>query len=109
MYLIVIAWFYVTLMMALAEGFSPQGTALGAIMTFVLYGLLPMSIVVYILATPERKRRLKARREAEQRAYEEAQALQTGSRPASAAHPDASSHAPRTAQDSSVAPMREKL
>ena len=43
MYLIVIAWTYVTLMMAVAEATSPQGTVLGAIITFVLYGLLPMA------------------------------------------------------------------
>ncbi|RYH15078.1 MAG: hypothetical protein EON54_28910, partial [Alcaligenaceae bacterium] len=48
MYLIVIVWTYVTLMMAVAEATSPVGTVLGAIVTFVLYGLLPMSILVYI-------------------------------------------------------------
>ena len=36
MYLIVIAWFYVTRMMALAEAASPQGSILGAVITFVL-------------------------------------------------------------------------
>lgn len=62
MYLIVIAWTYVTLMMAVAEATSPQGTVLGAIITFALYGLLPMGILVYILGTPSRKRKIKARR-----------------------------------------------
>ena len=33
MYLVVIAWLYVVLLMALAEAFSPQGTVLGAIVT----------------------------------------------------------------------------
>ena len=56
MYLIVIAWTYVTLMMAVAEATSPTGTLLGAIITFVLYGALPMGILVYILGTPSRKR-----------------------------------------------------
>lgn len=74
MYLILIAWFYVTLMMAIAEASSPAGSVLGGLITFVLYGLLPMAIVGYILATPERKRRLKARREAEQQAWDAAQA-----------------------------------
>ena len=41
MYLIAIAWIYVVLMMALAEAMSAQGTVLGAIFTFVLYGCLP--------------------------------------------------------------------
>ena len=61
MYLIVIAWTYVTLMMAVAEATSPTGTLLGAIITFVLYGVLPMGILVYILGTPSRKRAIKAR------------------------------------------------
>ena len=42
MYLIVIAWTYVTLMMAVAEATSPLGTVLGAVITFALYGLLPV-------------------------------------------------------------------
>lgn len=46
--LIVIAWLYVTVMMAVAEASAANGTLLGAIVTFVLYGLLPISIVVYI-------------------------------------------------------------
>ncbi|MBK7059576.1 MAG: hypothetical protein IPI03_11450 [Rubrivivax sp.] len=64
MYLVIIAWLYVVLMMALAEALSSQGSVLGAVFTFVLYGLLPLSIVVYILGTPARKR-ARARREAE--------------------------------------------
>ena len=108
MYLIVIAWFYVTLMMALAEAFSPQGTILGGLITFGLYGLLPMAIIVYILGTPERKRKLKAQREAEQRAYDESQ--QACTQPAAASDlPDASSHAPSATQNGSITPMREKL
>ena len=74
MYLVIITWLYVTLMMAVAEATSSTGSVLGAFFTFVLYGLLPMSILVYILGTPARKRRLKARREAEQRAWDAAQA-----------------------------------
>lgn len=72
MYLILIAWLYVTLMMAIAEATNPIGSVLGGIVTFVLYGLLPMSIVAYLLATPQRKRRLKARRQAEQQAWDAA-------------------------------------
>jgi len=44
------------LMMALAEALSAQGTVLGAIFTFVLYGCLPLSIVMYLLGTPMRRR-----------------------------------------------------
>lgn len=73
MYLILIAWLYVTLMMAIAEASSPVGSVLGAIVTFVLYGLLPMGIVGYIFGTPARKRRLHAQRLQAQRDWDAAQ------------------------------------
>jgi hypothetical protein len=63
MYLVAIAWIYVVLMMAVAEALSPQGTVLGALLTALLYGALPLSIVMYLLGTPHRRR---ARRAAEQ-------------------------------------------
>jgi mannose/fructose/N-acetylgalactosamine-specific phosphotransferase system component IID len=56
MYLIAIAWGYVALMMALAEATSSQGSILGAIVTLLLYGVLPISIVLYLLGTPHRKK-----------------------------------------------------
>jgi hypothetical protein len=56
MYVVAIAWGYVVLMAALAEAMSPQGTVIGAFFTFVLYGALPLSIVLYIMGTPARKR-----------------------------------------------------
>lgn len=64
-YLVIIGWTYVVLMMSVAEATNPQGTVLGAVFTFLLYGVLPVSIVVYIMLTPARKRALRARREAE--------------------------------------------
>jgi mannose/fructose/N-acetylgalactosamine-specific phosphotransferase system component IID len=65
MYLVAIAWIYVVLMMAVAEATSPQGTVLGAIFTFLLYGALPLSIVMYLLRTPHRRRMRRAREEEE--------------------------------------------
>ena len=65
MYLIAIAWFYVVLMMAVAEALSSQGTVLGAVITFVFYGLLPVGLLMYILGTPGRKRARKAAEAAE--------------------------------------------
>lgn len=65
MYLIVIAWLYVALMMAVAEATSSIGTLLGAFFTFVLYGALPVSLVVYLIGTPARKRAIKVRETAE--------------------------------------------
>lgn len=65
MYLVVIAWLYVTLMMAAAEATASNGSLLGALVTFVLYGLLPMGIVVYLMGSPARRRAIK-RKEAEE-------------------------------------------
>ena len=60
MYLVAIAWMYVVLMMAVAEATAPQGTVIGAVFTFLLYGVLPMGIVLYIMGTPGRRRALRA-------------------------------------------------
>ena len=65
MYLVAIGWIYVVLMMAVVEAMSSQGTLLGACVTFVLYGLLPLAVVLYIGATPARKRARRARELAE--------------------------------------------
>ena len=67
MYIVLIAWLYVALMMAIAEATSPVGSVLGAIFTFILYGLLPMAIVGYVMGTPARR---KARQTSEHNATE---------------------------------------
>lgn len=56
MYLVAIAWMYVVVMMTVVEATSQNGTVIGAIFTFLLYGALPLSVVLYILRTPTRKR-----------------------------------------------------
>jgi hypothetical protein len=71
MYIVPIAWMFVVVLMTIAEATSTQGTLLGAFFTFVLYGLLPLSIVMYVLGTPGRRR---ARRAAE--AAEAAEAVE---------------------------------
>lgn len=105
MYLIVIAWTYVTLMMAVAEATSPNGTVLGAVITFALYGMLPMGILVYILGTPSRKRAIKAREAAEQAAYDAEQAATTAT---GSAAPDAGGEAPASAEGPTVAAVRKE-
>ncbi len=65
MYLVAIAWAYVALMMAAAEALSPQGTLFGAFITLMLYGVLPLGLLMYILGTPGRKRRRAAELAAE--------------------------------------------
>jgi uncharacterized membrane protein len=85
MHLVAIAWIYVVLMMALAEALSSQGTVLGAVITFVLYGLLPLSVVLYVMGSPARGR---ARRAAE------AAALAAAAAAAPSATPDGGGMAP---------------
>ena len=101
MYLVLIAWLYVTVLMAVAEATSPPGSLMGAIITFTLYGLLPMGIMGYILGTPGRKRALHARAMAER----EAQSVEVES---GSAEPDAGRHAPAAAEDGAVAPVRKE-
>lgn len=97
MYLIVIAWLYVTLLMALAEAFSSQGSILGAIITFVFYGLLPMGLVVYLVGTPLRR---KAIRRSEAQAKNQTATMNA---PAdSDVQPDASGHAPALPKTTTV-------
>jgi hypothetical protein len=65
MYIVVIGWLYVALMMSVAEATSSTGTVLGALITFVLYGAGPVALVAYLLATPARKKAIKARQAAD--------------------------------------------
>ncbi|HEV8315558.1 MAG TPA: hypothetical protein VGQ23_21060 [Burkholderiaceae bacterium] len=85
--LVAVAWMYVVLMMALAEAMSSQGSVLGAVITFVLYGVLPLSIVLYIMGTPGRRKARRAR-EAKQAACEDRAVLLPES-----ADPDGGGHA----------------
>lgn len=77
LWLVAAGWMYVVLMMAAAEASSAHGSVLGAFFTLLLYGVGPLAIVLYLLATPARRQR---RRAAEAAA-------------ASALQPDAGSHA----------------
>ena len=61
MRVIAIGWGYVVLMMVLAEALGPSGSVLGALVTLLLYGVLPMGIVLYIGGTRARARARRAR------------------------------------------------
>ncbi len=87
MYLVAIAWLYVVVLMSLAEGLSERGSWLGAAVTLLLYGALPLAVALYLIGTPSR--RAARRRE---------------SATAGLAAPDGSDHAPADA----LAPEREK-
>ena len=90
MYLVAVGWMYVVLLMSVAEATGSNGSLLGALVTFVFYGVLPLSIVMYLLRTPARRR---ARRAAE-----------AASAPAAGSEPDRGGHPPGDA----VAPVREE-
>jgi hypothetical protein len=81
-------------MMSVAEATNSNGTVLGALVTFVLYGALPIALMVYFMATPARKRRIRAREAAELEALRQQASLQ----------PDASS----LATADSVTPVRKE-
>ncbi|GAA6119366.1 hypothetical protein [Acidovorax sp. FG27] len=111
MYLVIIGWLYVTVLMAVAEAQAPNGTVLGAIVTFVFYGLLPMGILGYILGTPGRKRALRAR---QAQAAEQARATQAagpapaGSPAGAAVDPHAGGEPPAAAPDGGALPVRKE-
>jgi hypothetical protein len=68
LYIVVIGWLYVATMMAVAEATNANGSVLGAIVTFLLYGIGPVALVVYLMREPARKRRRKAAALAEREA-----------------------------------------
>ena len=89
MYIVPTGWLYVALMMAVAEATNTNGTVMGGILTFLLYGLGPVSLVVYLMGAPARRKAIKRREAAEQ---------------ASTLQPDTGGHAPTDP----AAPVREE-
>lgn len=111
MYLIVIAWMYVVLMMSIAEATNSNGTLLGALITFVLYGAAPVALVVYLMGAPARSKAIK-KREAEARALHIVAASPDAAPANPSVAPDTSGHAPggaeAVAKDASIAPVRKE-
>lgn len=79
MYIVAIAWGYVVLMMSITETSFVAG-----VMTFLLYGILPLTIILYIMGTPQRKRNRNRHRLA---ATEQARAAVIDATPADASPP----------------------
>ena len=100
--LIAIGWLYVALLMAVAEATHSSGSVLGALITFVLYGIGPVALVLYLMATPMRKRALKAREAAEHEAWRQEQAATTQT--SCSSEPDSG----RQAAADPVAPVRKE-
>ena len=106
MYLIVIAWMYVVLMMSVAEATHPTGTLLGAFVTFLLYGVGPVALVVYLLRAPARRKAIKTLEAAE------ARTAHADLREPDSFAPDAGGHAASgvdaVAVDTGVTPVRKE-
>ena len=56
MHIVAIAWIFVVVLMAAAEATASNGSLLGALFTLLMYGALPLWIVLYVLGTPARRR-----------------------------------------------------
>jgi hypothetical protein len=112
-YLVVIGWMYVVLMMSVTEASSTTGTLLGAIVTFFLYGLLPVALVVYLMRTPQRRKDIKAREAAENAALQHNSptvfpSVEAPSETSLSGQPDAGGHASGAASDDRIAAMRKE-
>ncbi|RZI74387.1 MAG: hypothetical protein EOP13_08795 [Pseudomonas sp.] len=101
MHIVVIAWLYVALMMAVAEGTNTTGTVVGAVFTFLLYGVAPVALVVYLMGAPARRKRI---RRMEQEQQDSARAIARPGTTDSAVQPDAGGES----STDSVAPMRKE-
>jgi mannose/fructose/N-acetylgalactosamine-specific phosphotransferase system component IID len=60
MYIVAIAWMFVVTLMSVVEATASNGSVLGAIMTFFLYGVLPLGLVIYVMGTPLRAKQRQA-------------------------------------------------
>ncbi len=56
MYIVAIAWLYVTLMMALMEKNWVAG-----VLTFLFFGLAPCALLLWLIGSPSRRRRAQRR------------------------------------------------
>jgi hypothetical protein len=51
MYIVAIAWLYVTILMAASEA-----TLVAGVLSFVFYGFLPLALLLWLFGTPQRRR-----------------------------------------------------
>lgn len=115
MYIVLIGWLYVALMMAVAEATNANGTVLGGTITLVLYGLAPVTLVLYLMGTPARRKAIRAREAGTAAATQAGAAVPGGHMDAAGAlecvsgsvQPDAGCHPAAAAQPGMVAPVRK--
>jgi len=60
LYIFAIGWVFVVVLMSVVEATAPNGSVLGALFTFLLYGVIPLGLVLYLLGTPLRARQRQA-------------------------------------------------
>jgi hypothetical protein len=58
--IVTLGWAYVVLMAALVEATGPDGSLLGAVVTVLLYGALPIAVLSYISGAARRRRAARA-------------------------------------------------
>lgn len=63
MYIIAIGWLYVTVLMALTET-----SLIAGVLTLLFYGLLPVSLLLWLLSSPVRRQRRRYREALEEAA-----------------------------------------
>lgn len=91
MYIVAIGWAYVVMMMSIAED-----SAVAGVMTFLLYGAVPVTLILYVGGAGARKRRraaaqAQAREQTQllaRKTMQDEQARQTANEHASQAPPD---------------------
>jgi predicted membrane channel-forming protein YqfA (hemolysin III family) len=103
MYLVAMGWLYVAVMMSVAEAMHPDGTVMGAMVTFLLYGLLPIGLVLYVMGTPLRRKARQAADAASDATARAAGAAALAAQADTSIQPDAGGHAPGAAQPGGVA------
>lgn len=112
MYLIVIAWMYVVLMMSVAEATNSNGSILGALVTFMLYGAGPVALVVYLMGAPARNKAIKQREAQARAAHIASSGHQKASPESPSVPPDTGSHAASGAEtiaiNTRIAPVGKK-
>jgi hypothetical protein len=58
--IVTLAWGYVVLVAALVEASGPEGAILGALVTVLFYGVLPIAVLSYISGAGRRRRAARA-------------------------------------------------
>ena len=108
-WIVALAWMYVATLMALAEATHPQGSWIGACLTFLMYGLGPVALSLYILRAPKRRQQRLARERQQLAGLAPAPALQPATATATTtttSDPDSAPHSPPPTQahESATAP-----